>query len=38
MDPATGALDQRAVAVDHGRHLLALVRMDQEYDLVMSHE
>jgi hypothetical protein len=38
MDVAAGALDKRAIAVDHGRYLLTLVRMDQEYDLVMSHE
>ena len=42
--PVFGAVDRTAgtgnhalVAFDHGRHLLALVRVDQEYDFVMSH-
>src|SRR5690606_31810238 len=37
VDLALAAFDQRLVALDHGRHLLALVRMDQEHDFVMSH-
>src|SRR5690606_34138142 len=37
VDLAIAALDQRLVALDHGRHLLALVRMDQEHDFVMTH-
>ena len=34
---AAVALDHLAVAIEHGGHLLALVRMDQEHDLVMTH-
>src|SRR5690606_18287518 len=37
VDLAVATLDQRLVALDHGRHLLALVRMDQEHDFVMTH-
>src|SRR3546814_2903777 len=37
VDLALAALDQRLVALDHGGHLLALVRMDQEHDFVMTH-
>ncbi len=37
MDRTAGTGDHALVAFDHGRHLLALVRMDQEYDFVMSH-
>ena len=29
--------DQAAIPLDHGRNLLTLVGMDQEYDLVMPH-
>jgi hypothetical protein len=35
---AAAGRDHALVALDHGRNLLALVRMDQEYDLVMPHE
>ena len=37
VDLAAAILDQALVALDHGRHLLALVRMDQEHDFVMTH-
>src|SRR5690606_6676556 len=37
VDGATGVLDQALVALDHRRHLLALVRVDQEHDFVMTH-
>src|SRR5690606_2519834 len=37
MDLALAALDERGVALDHRGHLLALVRVDQENDLVMTH-
>ena len=37
VDLAVAAFDQRLVALDHGGHLLALVRMDQEHDFVMTH-
>src|SRR3970282_2096356 len=37
VDLALARLDQRLVALDHGRNLLALVRMDQEHDFVMTH-
>ena len=37
VDLALAALDQALVALDHGRHLLALVRVDQEHDFVMTH-
>src|SRR3546814_16364289 len=37
VDLALAALDQRLVALDHGGHLLALVRMDQVQDFVMTH-
>src|SRR3546814_141115 len=37
VDLALAALDQRLVALDHGGHLLALVRMDREHDFVMTH-
>src|SRR3546814_21005564 len=36
VDLALAALDQRLVALDHGGHLLALVRMAQEHDFVMT--
>jgi hypothetical protein len=29
--------DDAAVTLDHGGYLLALIRMDQENDLVMPH-
>src|SRR5690606_2049993 len=38
VDLAVAALDERAVALDHGGHLLALVRMDQEHDFVVTHD
>src|SRR5690606_38534414 len=38
VDLALAALDQRLVALDHGGHLLALVRMDQEHDFIVTHE
>ncbi len=34
--PVAG-LDDGPVAVDHCRHLLALVRMDQKNDFIMTH-
>src|SRR3546814_16343632 len=37
MDSALVAFDQRLVALDHGRHLLALVRVDNEYDYIVTH-
>src|SRR5690606_23272786 len=37
VDLAVAVLDQRLVTLDHRRHLLALVRMDQEHDFVMAH-
>src|SRR6185437_522312 len=37
MHLAAVCLDQRFVALDHGWHLLALVRMDQEHDFIMTH-
>src|SRR3546814_12820652 len=37
MDGALVAFDQRLVALDHGRYLLALVRMDHEYDFIVTH-
>src|SRR5690348_3564031 len=30
-------LDEALVAVEHAGHLLALVRMDQEHDFIMTH-
>ena len=38
MDRAVAGLDGRAIALDHGRHLLTLVRVDQKHHFVMSHE
>jgi hypothetical protein len=38
MNGTTGIRDHALVFFNHRRHLLALIRMDQEYDLVMSHE
>src|SRR5690606_32962459 len=37
VDLAFGPFDQGLVALDHGRHLFTLVRMDQEHDLVVTH-
>jgi hypothetical protein len=37
MDLTTTLLDRVAVALDHARYLLALVRMDHKYDFVMTH-
>ena len=37
MDVTAFAFDQAAVALEHGRDLLALVRVDQETDFIMSH-
>src|SRR6185437_6437872 len=37
VDLAAFGLDQRLVALDHAGHLLALVRMDQEHDFIMTH-
>jgi len=37
VDLAAPPGDHLAVALDHGGHLLALVGMYDEYDLVMSH-
>jgi len=37
MDLAAIGLDHRAVALDHGRHLLTLVRVDQKHDFIMTH-
>ena len=37
MDRAAARGDHAAVALDHGRDLLALVRVDQEHDFVMTH-
>jgi hypothetical protein len=34
---AAFGLDQALVAVEHAGHLLALVRMDQEHDFIMTH-
>jgi hypothetical protein len=34
---AVARRDDALVALDHRGHLLALVRMDDEYDLVMPH-
>ncbi|CAM0119371.1 hypothetical protein SMG44B_10601 [Stenotrophomonas maltophilia] len=36
VDGAVAVLDQRLVALDHGRDLLALVRVDHEHDFVMT--
>src|SRR5690606_945127 len=36
MDLAAGALDHVSIALHHGRHLLALVRVDQKHDFVVS--
>ena len=38
MDLAAAGGDDPAVALDHGRDLLALIRMDQKHDFVMTHE
>src|SRR5690606_26701899 len=32
-----GFRDQRGIALDHGRYLFALVRMNQEHDFIMAH-
>src|SRR5208282_5094591 len=37
VNDATAGGDQAAIALDHGRDLLALVGVDQKHDLVMSH-
>ena len=37
VDLAVATFDERLVTLDHGWHLLALVRMDQEHDFVMTH-
>jgi hypothetical protein len=37
MNLTTGALDHAPVALEHGWHLLALVRVDQKHDFVVSH-
>ena len=37
VDASAGALDHAAVALHHRGHLLALVRMDQKNDFVVSH-
>ena len=37
MDRPAGAGDHALVSFHHGRDLLALVRMDQKHDFVMSH-
>ncbi len=37
MDGTAVRGDEAAVPLDHGGNLLALVGMDQEYDLVMPH-
>ena len=37
VDLAATILDQRLVALDHGGDLLALVRVDQEHDFIMTH-
>src|SRR5690348_1419625 len=34
---AAFGLDEALVAVEHAGHLLALVRMDQEHDFIMTH-
>ncbi|MNN43300.1 hypothetical protein D3C81_1575280 [compost metagenome] len=36
VDGAVAVLDQRLVALDHGRDLFALIRVDQEHDFVMT--
>ena len=38
MHRAAAGGDHAAVALDHGRNLLALVRMDQKHDFVMPHQ
>ena len=35
---AAVGLDQRLVALDHRRHLFALVRVDQKHDFIMTHD
>ena len=37
VNPAVAAGDRRAIPLDHGGHLLALVGMHDEYDFVMTH-
>ena len=37
MHGAAGGGDDALVALEHGRNLLALVRMHQDHDLVMPH-
>ncbi len=37
MDGTALGLDHLAITLDHGRHLFTLVRVDQEYDFVMTH-
>src|SRR5471032_2319432 len=37
VDQTFAASDRTAVALDHRRHLLALIGMNDEYDFVMSH-
>ncbi len=37
VNSTTVALDRAAIAFDHGRHLLALVRVDQKHNFIMSH-
>ena len=37
MDRAAARGDDAAVAFDHGGDLLALVRVDQKHDLVVTH-
>ena len=37
VDFSAGGLHGGAVALDHGGHLLALVRMDDKYDFVVTH-
>ena len=37
MNRTVGAFDQRAVPFEHGRNLLALVRVNQKTNFVVSH-
>ena len=34
---ATGSGDEALVALQHGRNLLALIRMDQQNDFIVTH-
>jgi hypothetical protein len=37
MDLAVAALDEALIAFDHPGHLIALIRMHEKHDFIMSH-